>query len=71
MNSTMFDLNWNDAVKGLVMAMLAGVVSFLYGAIQTGVIDWNQVLQVAIASGLGYILKNYFTDEQGKLLGKI
>ena len=65
-----YSLGLNDAVKGLVMAVLAGVVTFIYGSLGTG-IDWNEVLQVAISSGLAYIIKNYLTDSEGKLLGRL
>lgn len=69
--TNLFSLGWNDAVKGLVMAVLGAVISYVYNSLGTGPVDWNQVLQVAIASGLGYIIKNYFTDSEGKLLGKL
>ena len=68
--TNLFSLGWNDAVKGLVMAVLAGVVTFIYGSLGTG-IDWNEVLQVAISSGLAYIIKNYLTDSEGRILGRL
>ena len=69
--SNLFKLGLNDAIKGLVMAVLGGVIVFVYGSLDGGAIDWKQVIQVAISSGLGYLIKNYFTDDSGKLLGKI
>lgn len=70
--SNLFKLNWRDAVKGLVVAVLASVLTFVYQSV-TGntAVDWNQVLQIAISSGLGYIIKNYFTNDEGRLMGKI
>ena len=70
--STLFKLNWRDAVKGLFTAVVASVLIFIYSAItNNAAIDWNQVLQLAISSGLGYLVKNFLTDSEGKLLGKI
>ena len=70
--SNIFNLGWRDAAKGLITAVVASVLVFVYTAVTQGtLIDWNQVLQIAIASGLGYLVKNYFTDSEGKLLGKI
>ncbi len=67
-----FTLNWRDFAKGLVMAVLAAVLFFLEDAIKSGsAIDWNLVLRVAYSTGLTYLLKNYFTDQQGKLFGKL
>ncbi len=68
----LFKLNWRDAAKGLVMAVLASVLTVVYQSVVAHTpIDWNQVTQIAFASGLGYIVKNFFTDSDGKLLGKI
>ena len=70
--TNLFKLGWNDAVKGLVMAVLSGVITFVYQASTNDTsFDWNQILQIAITSGLGYLVKNYFTDSEGKLMGKI
>jgi len=70
--SNLFKLDIKDAVKGLVVAVLASVLIAIYGAVTNNMaINWNDVLKIAISSGLGYVVKNYFTDESGKLLGKL
>ena len=69
--SSFFKLNIADVGRGLIMAVLAGVLAFVYEALQTGVpVDWHQVLLVGITAGLGYLIKNFFSEE-GKFLGSI
>ena len=69
--STLFKLNLQDLFKGVVTAVVASVLLFVYNALTNNApIDWNQVLQLAMSSGLGYLVKNLLTDQEGKLLGK-
>ena len=70
--SKLFSLGWNDAVKGLVVAILSGVLTFIYETLTTGtVIDWQQVSVIAITAGISYLIKNFFTTQDGKFLGAI
>lgn len=80
MPSNIFTLNKKDFINGLVVAVLGAVCGVLYGVLQQpgfNVIsaDWgsilSQMLQVAVSSFLGYIAKNFMSDENGKVLGKI
>lgn len=69
--STLFKLDLKDLAKGVVTAVIASVLLFVYNALTNNApIDWNQVLQLAMSSGLGYLVKNLLTDQEGKLLGK-
>lgn len=69
----LFSVGVKDFVKGLVVAVLSGVLTYVYGAIQGGTfaVDWNQVGVVAVTAGLSYIIKNYISDENGKVGGLI
>lgn len=69
MNSTLGLLNWKDALKGLVMAVLSAVLTIVITEIQAGQIDWNKVGTVALITTLSYILKQIGTDSQGNVLG--
>lgn len=70
--STLYQLNWRDFVKGAVLAVAAAVLVVVQGAVASNsAIDWNLVLQVAEGSFVSYVLKNYFSDESGKFLGKL
>lgn len=69
----LFQLNYRDFVKGLLVAVLSSVLTLVYTTIQSGSLafDYKQILLVAVSSGLGYVLKNLFSDNQGRFLGKV
>ena len=68
--SNLFNLNWKDFFKGLVMAIITAALTLVYQLLQAGsVIDWNQVGLVSITAALAYILKNLGSDNQGNPLG--
>lgn len=76
--SKLFQLTSSDAVKGLVMAVIGAVLTFLEQFFATGAnftaIDWLQVLNVALVAGIGYLVKNFFSDKDGAVVtpfGKI
>lgn len=70
--SNIFSLNIRDVAKGVITAVLAGVLTFIYAALQSGTaIDWQQVLTIAVTAGLSYIIKNFLSDSNGKVLGRI
>lgn len=69
--SQLWSLTKNDYLKGLVVAVIAAVLTVILQTLQNGLaIDWNQVLTIALTAGIGYILKNLATDENGKLGGR-
>jgi len=72
MQSTLFTLNTADFVKGLLMAVLSTVITIVYQTIEAGslVFDWNAIGTMALTSALAYIMKNLFTNSQGKLFKK-
>lgn len=69
--SDLYTLDWRDVGKGVLLAVVASILVFLQGSLANGLtVDWAELLRVALASGLGYIMKNYLTDKDNKLLGK-
>ena len=84
----MFALNGGDFVKGLVTAVLGGVIIsvggvlhgvFLAPGFDVFAVDWTLVLHNTINAAVigamgsfgGYITKNFFSNDEGKVLGKI
>lgn len=74
--SGMFRLNLSDLAKGLVVAVLAAVL----GALQQLVFahgldfasyDWSLIGTVVSTAFTSYMGKNFFSDENGKVMGKI
>lgn len=80
MKSHIFSINAKDILKGLVMAALVGAVLPISLIIQEpnfsiSTVNWSVLWDVA-ASGavsgfLSYIIKNFLSDEEGKVLGRI
>lgn len=72
----MFKLGYRDAIKGVVVSVLSAVITTLLGIIQQNGLaltntELKTIATVAITTFLGYILKNFLTDENDKFVGKI
>lgn len=69
--SKLWRLSTNDFVKGLIVAVLSGVLTLILDLLKAGsVINWSQIGTVALIAMLSYLLKNFGTDSRGKILGK-
>jgi hypothetical protein len=74
MRSGLFKLNWADFGKGLIVAVITAILTFIYEQVVQGGVDiftgalWVQVGSVALAAGLAYILKNLFSNSTGEFL---
>ena len=62
--SKIFQLNWLDLVKGLVMAILTPIVVIVQQSIEAGTFtfDWKVIGLAAIGGGFAYLVKNFFTS---------
>lgn len=78
--SKMFNLNLNDVIKGAITAVLAAIIVSFAGVVQQSgfdvfTTDWGAVLNLAISAGtsafVGYLSKNFFSDQHGAFLGKV
>ena len=71
-----FNVGWRDLLKALFVAVFSAVLLAVYNLMTTcgfnctGA-DWLEVLRLSIVAGLGYLIKNFFSDEEGKLGGKL
>lgn len=80
MNSGIFKLDLKDVAKGAVTALLAGFTLPILAMVQTPGFDifaanWHQVgviaINGAVAGFVAYIVKNFFSTSDGKVLGSI
>lgn len=65
--SSFLSINLTDAGKGLLVAVGGAVVAALEGAATGGTLltlNWKTIGGVALAAGLSYLAKNFFTPEQ-------
>lgn len=72
----MFRLNLKDLAKGLVVAVLVaglgGLQQMLNGhGFDFGNYDWASIYDVAWKAGVAYLGKNFISDSDGKVGGKI
>lgn len=70
MNSPFLTLNSRDFIRGLFVAVLTAVVTFMYTSLQTGSLtfDWKAIGMAALSSALAYIMKNLLTNSNDELL---
>ena len=69
--SKLFNLNGHDFVKGLLLALLTAIMTFLMDLSATGaVIDLNTLKKVAVAAAIAmisYLIKNLFTNSNDQV----
>lgn len=72
MVSKLFRLNGRDLIKGLVVSVVAALLTTVVQLLQVAAgFDWRAVLMAGAISGLSYLVKNLATDEEEKLVGVI
>lgn len=74
LQSAFLTLDKNDFLKGLVVAILAAVLTSLANLFNApgfafGGINWSQVATIALMSGISYLSKNLLTTQTGSFLG--
>lgn len=72
--SVLGKLNSQDFIKGLVVTVISAVLTAFMGILNApefsfSSIDWNDVVKVAISSGIAYLIKNFASDSEGRVLG--
>ena len=66
--SKQYAINWKDAVRGLIVAVGTAILTVIYTSVEAGNFnfDWKMLVKVGAASGLAYIMKNFFQPAQVK-----
>jgi len=64
--SPLFRLDLRDAAKGLIVAVGGAVITLIENSISAGTfqLDWKKIGMAALAAGLAYLVKNFFTPSQ-------
>jgi hypothetical protein len=74
MKSKFLRLNLSDGIKGLILAVITALVTGVYELLLSGGgFTWETLkpmLLTAAAAGLSYIIKNFLTNNEGKMLTK-
>lgn len=74
--SNLFKLDYKDYLNGFFVTVGGAITATLLQIIMNGGInltktDWETVMTAAVVAGLTYLQKRFFSDEQGKLGGKL
>lgn len=72
MNSKLFKLNKFDYIKGALTAAIFSILTYAYTIIDSGSLefDWKLILKIGLGSFISYLIKNLFTNKEGKPLTK-
>lgn len=66
----LFSLKLNDLWKGFIVAVLTAPLTIIYESLQAGSLnfDWPTIGKAALAAACAYLIKNFLTGTQGKML---
>lgn len=66
--STLFGINVRDIFYGTIVAIIGAILTAIQQALTTEpvVFNWRNIAYVGVASGISYIIKNFFSNSQGK-----
>lgn len=70
MKSVFLNLNLADLGKGLLVAVIAAVLAYLMGCIESGgltTVNITEVLTVSATAAIAYLFKNFITNSEGEL----
>lgn len=64
--SPLFSLNLHDLAKGLIVSVGGAVIAAVETSLKAGSLtfNWQTIGSVALAAGLSYLSKNFFTPAQ-------
>jgi len=72
MKSGFGKLNVQDFFRGLIIAVITALVTFLYNTMDSGelIFNWKQIATTSLTAALAYIIKNYLSNSEGTFLKK-
>ena len=71
MNSLIFRLNWKDIGGAIISAIIVAIVGYLSKITNISQIDYNQLVNIALLTGITSLLKALGTNEYGRFLGAV
>lgn len=65
LKSGLFTLKTKDFLKGLLMSVIVPCGLIIQQSLDAGILTlhWKAIGMTALASGIGYIIKNFLTDD--------
>ncbi len=72
MFTELWAVKMSDWQRGLIVAILTTPLTIIYDTVTATpmvlTFDWKKILGAALAGGIGYLLKNVLTGQNGNLL---
>jgi len=69
--SKLFSINWHDLFKGLIVTIFTTFISSLITVLDTlqfpNTEGFKHIGLAGLSAGLSYLLKNFFTNSEGKI----
>lgn len=64
--SSLFNLDLKDLTKGFLVAVISAFITALQNSAAAGsiIFNWQNIGSVALAAGLSYLCKNFFTPSK-------
>jgi hypothetical protein len=65
-------LDYRDLAKGLLIAVLTPALLVIQQSLSEGhlVFNWSNILAVALAGGLSYLIKNFFSSAKENTMAR-
>lgn len=67
-SSELFELNWKDTLKGMIIAVGTPLLYYAQEAIPA-LTDFSAVAKIALSAFVAYLIKNFLSDEKGRVFG--
>lgn len=60
---TIFNINWQDFIKGLIVSVLGAVFAVIQSSIAAGnfTLDWTNIWHISLGAFIAYLAKNFFS----------
>jgi hypothetical protein len=72
MKSTFLTLNVKDLINGLIVTVLAAVLTIVQTTVDAGSLsfDWPFIAKAALTAAISYLIKNFLTNSGGTFFKK-
>lgn len=67
--SKQYTIDLRDGIKALIVAVLTPVLFIVQQSLTTNNLnfDWKVLLMAGLSGGVGYLIKNFFTESEVKI----
>ena len=67
--SNFFNLNWKDILSAVVLSVIVAILGYIVSVTDIVLLSLHQIINIAVLTGAGSLLKALTTTNEGKFLG--